>query len=262
MHSKTSPILILTCLLVACLLGAPSCVSSTETASVDILTANAGAYDPPPLGMQRVRVGVPDFEVARGVTADVSTLAADQLTTLGTRTRRFIMIERAQLGQLLKEQDLSGVVRASELAKAGDVRGVDFLLLGKVTNLRVKAERSRSNLGLGRLPIPGTRNTLGAFDFRKRKTRIKVDCGVDLRLVNASTGEIAAADFAEFSRTDSIGAFGLQILGANAGADADLRIDSNKRGKILRLALDHAVRKMLPMVDDYLVNAAARTNSR
>lgn len=236
---------------------APSCATSSETASADTMTANVGTYAPPPSGMARVRVGVPDFEVERGVTADVSKVAADQLTTLGTRTRRFIMIERAQLGQLLEEQGLSGVVRAAEIAKKGNVRGVDYLLLGKVTNLRVKAERSGSNFGLGRLPIPGTRNTLGAFDFSKKNSTIKVDCGVDLRLVNASTGEIAAADFAEYSRTDSVGAFGLQILGVNAGSDADLRIDTNNRGKILRLALDHALRKMLPMVDDYLVNAAA-----
>lgn len=235
-----------------------ACTSSSETASADRLTANVGVYDPAPSGLQRPRVGVPDFEVASGITREVTTLAADQLTTLGTRTRRFIMIERTQLGQLLKEQGLSGVVRPDELAQKGNVRGVDYLILGKVTNMRVKKERSGGGFGLGRIPIPGTRG-LGAFDFKNRKSTIKVDCGVDLRLVHASTGEIAAADFAEFSRTDSIGNFGIEILGGGARSDADLRIDADNQGKILRLALDEAMRKMLPAVDDYLVNQAAKS---
>ena len=232
------------------------CASSSESAERDKMTANVGIYEPPPPGIKMASVGVPGFQVEKSIQAEMSQQAADQLVSLGANTNRFEMIERNQLDALLKEQGLEGIVKGSELAKPAQVRGVDFLLLGKVTNLRVKAERTGTGFNLGSIPIPGTSGALGLFDINNRESKVHVDCGVDLRLVDPSTGKVAVANFSEYKRTDSIGALGISVLGANAKADADLKVNEDSQGKILRLALDDCLKKMMPKIDQVLVARA------
>lgn len=240
------------CLSIACLVcfavvPMVGCATSSESASADTLTADVGRYPPPPRTLELKRAGVPAFlDATKGgsSSAKIGTLAADELTTLLVNTERFNVIERAQLQQLLKEQELEGIVDPNELAKPGKVRGVDYLLIGKVTNFRVKAEKSQSGFGLGKIG-----NVIGGADVKSQSTTINVDVGVDLRAVDATTGSIIAADFGEYKKTDSVSAFGLDVLGANATAGGDLKIDEDNQGKILRLALDHCIKRMLPKLD-------------
>lgn len=258
--------------------------TSSETASRDTLTVHVGNYSSPPSGLEKARVGIPTFQSdslgagnvtriqisnkANNLNRDVDKLAADQLTTLIFKTRRFDVVERAQLDKLIKEQELEGIVKSSELAKAGQVRGVDYLLLGKVTNLRVKKEKTSTGFGLGDISGVGRHfiKELGGvrgstFDVKNDKTVVKVECGVDLRLVEPSSGRIVAADFGEYKRTDSVGSMGLKLLGGSAQANADLEISESDKGKILRLALDDALRKMLPVVDDELMSRLSKGSS-
>lgn len=232
-----------------------SCASSSESASRDQMTAHVGVYPPPPSNIQRARVGVPPFEIQdKSLTSEMATLAADQASSLLINSERFDVIERAQLGQLLKEQGLEGIVANGELAKSAQVRGVDYLLIGKITNLRVKAEKASRGFGIGQLPIPGTGGLgLGVFDYKNKDSTIKVDAGVDLRFVDPTTGAAMAGNFSEYTRTDTINAIGIEVLGMSSTADADLKIDADNKGKILRLAIDDCVRKMLPKVDKALV---------
>ena len=237
---------------VACALAAfglialSGCASSSETAERDQLTLHVGVYPPPPPGLAKPRVGVPNFKIiGEGGSRRLEEFAGAQLGTLAFQTRRFDVIERDQLDQLLTEQNLEGIVKSDELAKAGQVRGVDYLLYGKVTNLRVKAEKASRGFGLGNIPLLG----IGGFDYKKKDTKIVAECGVDLKLVNPSSGKVDAGHFGEYKRIDSVGAFGIEILGAGAEAEAELEISEDDKGKILRLALDEAVRKMLPDID-------------
>ena len=222
------------------LLVISGCSKTTESARRDELTSHIGIYDMPPAGLKRVRVGVPQFFVENVISGldykrkDISRDAADQLTTLADKTDRFEMIERAQMEQLLKEQGLEGIVDPAELAKPGRVSGVDYIFIGKITNMRVKAERSRSGAGI--LIVA----------WRDARTRITVECGVDLRLVNPTNGSVLISEFAEYKRTDSIRALGVNVLGLVGGGGAvNMRISEDSRGKILRLALDDCVRKMV-----------------
>lgn len=226
------------------------CASSSETAQRDALTENVGKYPPGPQGVNKPRVGVPPFSVqAQGNMAggDVNELAADQMTSLLHLSDRFRVIERAQLQKLLDEQNLEGIVRPGELAKPGQVRGVDFLLIGKVTNLAVKAERKSRGFGLAQVG-----GLFGGADYKKTEIDITTSCGVDIRLVNPTTGEVVVSNFSEFKKTDSASAIGLDILGASAEADADIQLNEDNKGKILRLALDDAVKKSLPQIDKFL----------
>jgi curli biogenesis system outer membrane secretion channel CsgG len=236
-------------------LGVAGCATSSESASKQQLTANVGKYDAPPAGIDHPRTGIPPFEsVGHGATAELNDVAADQLTTLAVNSERFDVIERAQLNQLLKEQGLEGVVKPDELAQSGKIRGVDYLLIGKVSNLRVKGEKANRGFGLGNVPIPGAGGAAaGLFDFTRKDSTITAECGVDIRLVDATSGKVAAAQHSDYTRTDTIGAFGVEILGTSGTADADLKLDDDNKGLILRLALDDALREMLPKVDKALI---------
>lgn len=249
-----SGLLLLTC----------GCASTGESASKDKLTANVGRYDPPPQsGGERPRVGVPPFKIEKNQTKihSLDQLAADQLTTLLDQTDRFDMIERAQIEQLLDEQNMEGIVKPEEMAKAGGVRGVDYLLLGRVTNFRVKQDQTKSGMNLGgiagRFPGGGGFGA-GQSGFDKKNQRITTECGIDLRLVEPTTGRIAASHFGEFKRTDSASAMGITVLGVGTTADAEVTIEEDDAGKILRLACDEALRKMMPKIDRELKNRGSR----
>ncbi|MBN1420315.1 MAG: hypothetical protein JXP34_16160, partial [Planctomycetes bacterium] len=239
--------------LVAVALVLGGCASSDESFVQDSATAHVGIYSQPPFGLVKARLGVPPFQAFEmgGNEDEVGKLAADQLTTLAFQSGRFDVIERAQLEQLLREQNLEGIVKAEELAKAGQVRGVDYLMYGRVTNLRVKSEKSSRGFGIGTIfsffGIGG-----GVFDYKNKSEKIITECGVDLRMVDPTSGKVDAAHFGEIKRVDSIGAFGITVLGVGAEADASLEISEDDRGKLLRIVLDEAFRKMLDSIDKAL----------
>ncbi|MGN6625328.1 MAG: CsgG/HfaB family protein [Tepidisphaeraceae bacterium] len=236
------------------------CASSSESASQDQLTANVGKYPSAPSGVYKPRVGVPPFAVkatsgfaSGGSEAETDALAADEMSTLLDQSDRFQVIERAQLQKLLDEQNMEGIVRPGEMAKTGQVRGVDYLLIGKVTNLRVKSESNEHGFGLAQ--VGGIIN-LGGADVKKKEIKLTTEAGVDIRLVNPTTGQVLVSNFSEYNKTDSAGALGVDILGASANADADIQVSQDDKGKILRLALDDALRKSLPKIDKFLRSPA------
>lgn len=234
------------------------CASSTETAQRDELTAHVGVYPPPPAGIAKARVGVPPFQVQAdrqsfgGTEEQLERLASDQMTTLLHQTQRFAVIERGQLEQLMREQNLEGIVKSGELAKPAQVRGVDYLLIGKVTNFRVKADRQNRGMDVGTGGLLGGRLAGMGGGFSKEDVRITTDCGVDIRLVDPTTGEVAVAHFGEFKRTDAASAMGLNVMSFRSDANADIQIQADDAGKILRLAFDDALRKMIPEIDSKL----------
>ena len=254
-----------TCIGVALLfVFAIGCESSKEEAKPDTMTEHVAVYSDPPVGLNQKTAGVPPFldarpkEKAKADVENLGALAADQLYTLLLKADRFQMIERSQLDQLLREQELEGIVDPNELAKPGKVRGVKYLVIGKITNYRVKTVKSKSGFGLAQVG-----DVIGGVDIKSDKTEISVECGVDVRIVDSTTGVGIAADFGEYKRTDTMKALGVDVLGANATAEGDVKLNADNQGKILRLALDQAVRRMLPDLDRKLLRiqtqeAAAR----
>jgi curli biogenesis system outer membrane secretion channel CsgG len=237
----------------AILLGAATlgsgCTSNSTTASSNRLTANVGQYPAAPAIRNRPRVGIPAFEVSGpSGGSQFNDATADVATTLAFRTGRFDVIERAQLQTLLAEQGLEGIVRPGELARSGEVRGVDYLLIGRITDFRVRTERTGQGFSLGNIA-----NVVGGVDTETRNVEIRTEAGVDLRLVDPATGAIVAARFSDFSLSDKASSVGVQILGASATSEADLDISRDDKGKLLRLAVDDALRRMLPDVDEVLI---------
>ena len=95
------------------------------------------------------------------------------------KTRRFEVIERTSLDEILSEQGLSatGIVNEDTGAISGYIRGVDYLLIGTVT----KCGFSSNPVQVGK--------------FKQEKTVIEL--GVDFRLTDVSTGRIVLSDFVD-----------------------------------------------------------------
>jgi curli biogenesis system outer membrane secretion channel CsgG len=244
------------------------CASTKDTASADKLTQNVGKYSPPPSVSDddKPKVGVPSFVIQsvpgqfRGNKTELAQNAADQMTTLLVESGRFNVVERAQVEQLLKEQDMEGIVRPDQAAKAGQVLGTDYLLLGKVTNFRVKQSQTKSGVDVGGIGgmVGGGKFGAGSTGFDKKNQQLTTEIGVDIRLVDSSTGQITIAKQSEFNRTDSAGALGISVFGVGGSSDAQVTIEEDDAGRLLRLAFDKAVREMLPEVDSKILSKGAR----
>jgi len=248
------------------------CAVTNEKAKPSAFTESIGIYTPPPTNMWQAQLGVPAFQVGSSCQDSskmesrrmLANVAADQLTTLAIKSGRFKVYERAQLDQLLVEQRLTNVVSEGTLAKAGRIRGVDYLLLGQVTSFRVKAENSSNGVeGVGGLFRRIGHSDVPDFDFKSKTSKITVECGVDLRLVDPQTGRAMAAESGDFQKTDKLNAMGISVEGVRAESNGELTVKEDDYGKILRLALDGALRKMLPSIDkEFLAHVEAPPPSR
>lgn len=235
-----------------CIAALVGCGTSTSENYLRDQMPDVGTYPVAPAGVKKVRCASVDFEDKTG--NRVGDQAADQMTTLLLRCPdRFSVIERTALKNLLREQNLEGVVDPSEMAKPGRVRGVDYLVYGSITNFRVKMIRQKTGFDVGKI-IP---KTAGALEIDTSKTVVHVQCDVDVKMVNTTTGEIVAGDFGAVNREDVASAWGMKILSIGGSAENELRIDKDSQGRILRRALDDAFRKMLPRIDEKLMQPQA-----
>jgi hypothetical protein len=217
------------------------------------LTQWVGIYVKPPPGIARPRVAVPSIEVTgRWSGKPIEEGASDSLMALVYKSGRFEVIERGELADLLAAQGLEWIVRGVDPVRPAEVRGIDLLFLGKVTDLRVRAARPTPPKP-GDPPTSGAAGGPGVFDFWDSGFRIAVGCGLDLRLVDPATGKVEARFDGEYRYTDSIGEFGIHVQGIEPGPDGDLRIDEYDVGGILRIILDEGLMMMLPEIDAFLV---------
>lgn len=232
------------------------CAKTGETANRDQLTANVGIYPPPPGSNPTPRAAVPPFlEVAApgGFKGDKQALAAvagDQLTTLLDQTRRFEMVERTQVQQLLAEQNMEGIVRPDQMAKAGQVLGAQYLLIGKVTSFRIKQETTETGVNAGGLgALIGNKFGGGETGYNQKNVQIKTQIGVDIRMVDPTNGKILVSKFSEFDRVDSAESLGISVMGFGSQNNAEIQVTEDDAGRVLRLAFDDAIKKMLPELD-------------
>lgn len=225
--------------------------SSSETVTRDKMP-DVGNYPPPPAGSNtRLRAGVVEFtDKTNTKSADA---AGEQLETLAVSSKRFNLVDRMAMKTLLKEQSLEGIVDPSELAKSGKIRGVDYLFIGAVTNFALKTEKTSNQGGMFDRLIPGA----APMKIDTSKTIITTDIGVDIKLVNTTTGEIVSKHFGEVKKELSASAWGVRILGIGGDAKNNVQVDRDSQGKLLRYAVDEALRKMLPDIDDKISHPAA-----
>ncbi len=237
--------------LLTCLAALAGCATTTEEKYSRDPMPEIGNYPPAPAGLQRVRAAVVDLQDKTG--EGIGAPAGEQLETLVMRSKRFNLVDRMELRTLLKEQGLEGIVDPAELARPGKVRGVDYLFLGSITNFRVLRTDTRTGGGI----LDRAIKPFAPLDIDTSKTEVETQVGVDVKLVNTTTGEIVSKDFGEVKRKDMASAWGMRVLGIGGDAKNELRIDRDSQGKILRWALDESYKKMLPDIDEKLCRPAA-----
>lgn len=150
----------------------------------------------------KVRTPIPDesWKIGEGLT--------EMLTSELFKTGRFIMVERAALADIVKEQELgqTGLVRGGTAAKVGELLGAQLLVAGAVTEFE-----SQSSGGGGGVGYRG-------FNLALQMSNAHV--GIDIRLVDSSTGQILKSHNASgIAKTTSMG-FGATVEGVQFGSDA------------------------------------------
>lgn len=140
------------------------------------------------------RQGVTDTHRAVELSAMIET-AIEQ-------TAKFHVIERAQMGKLVTEQNAanSGMVTTNTPGKTGGFEGADFLIYGSITSIGRKVENNMGATLMGSLltPRPGYVVNNGKHStFVQTGPAPAVNCsntfvtlGMDIQIVSASTGEV------------------------------------------------------------------------
>lgn len=225
--------------------------------------ANIGKFKPLPYGYKKSRLGIMPFQDKTGGKKR-GLAASDQITTLWIKSKRFQVIEREQLKSLLKEQNMQGIVKDKELALKGKIRGCEYLCLGSITNFEVSKKASSFGSGVLRF-LGGVTAIAGAatgnkavelagigislIDINFSSEELNFHIGVDVRIVDTKTGYVAFADSADVKRQETVKAMGLSIAGIGVDKKGKITIDSKNQGRLLRLALDEVIKKMLPEID-------------
>ncbi|HVL59466.1 MAG TPA: CsgG/HfaB family protein [Burkholderiaceae bacterium] len=151
---------------------------------------------------------------------------AEMLATELTRTGQFIVLERQAIGDVVGEQALgqSGLVRRDTAAAAGQMLGAQYVVRGAITQFEEQA-------GGGGVGIQG-RNT--AFEGRAQFGHV----GLDLRLVDTTSGQIVASHHVAVRVPGAGGAIASQGRSVRFGGDIFFQTPI---GQATRAAMQEAV---------------------
>ncbi|MBA4374219.1 MAG: hypothetical protein C0402_15315 [Thermodesulfovibrio sp.] len=152
---------------------------------------------------------------------------AEQLTTALIKTGRFVVVERQALQDVLGEQELgqTGVIKKETAAKVGQVLGAQIIVRGVVSEF----EQSESGGGAG----------IGFAGFRVGGRSSNAHVGIDIRLIDASSGQVLTSHNA-VGKVESSGI----AVGVSRG-HLDFGADSFKNapiGQATRQAIEDAVK--------------------
>jgi curli biogenesis system outer membrane secretion channel CsgG len=158
----------------------------TENAPSEGQPQAEAAPPPPKLHGPKKRIGIVDFDDAShhgywgGSRNALAEAARDVATEALVKSGAFVVIEREQIAQVLKEQGLgmTGAISPQSAAKAGKLMGLQAIVTGKITDF----DESQKTGGFG-----------GYYQSHERIATARVS----LRLVDATTGEIWVAESGE-----------------------------------------------------------------
>src|SRR5689334_11014335 len=138
---------------------------------------------PPGMGMPGGVVQTTQTTIAIPPPTEFARSLTEALTTSLVATGRFIVLERQALAAVQQEQDLgaSGRVNKETAAEVGKLMGAQVLITGDITSFAFK----KSALG-GKLT-----NVFKGVDAGLE--RVSASVSIDLRLIDAVTGEIIAS---------------------------------------------------------------------
>jgi curli biogenesis system outer membrane secretion channel CsgG len=185
------------------ILGLGACAPSTSVKQKETMTVDQ------PKGMVALkrRIGVVDFENKTTYGANrLGTSASDILITELAKSGKFIVVERDKLDKIMAEQKLgmTGAINPATAAKVGKILGLNAIVTGAISQFGETTEGSE-------------------YLITQSKSQI-VKCTVDIRVVDAETGQVLYADSGSgLGKKHSGGMFG---LGTRTGYDETLEGDA------------------------------------
>jgi len=164
------------------------------------------------------------FDVGKGV--------GDMLTTALFKTNKFRVIEREKVDAVMAEQDLgkTGRIDAETAARVGKVLGVEYVLIGRVTEFSVDTKG-------------GSVGAVGRGDLRDLSlSRSTARVALDGRLVDTTSGEIVFAftGGGQDSRTN----VGLAVLDVGRVSVGSTEFQRTILGGATRQAVDNASKQV------------------
>ena len=141
--------------------------------STILATTPSYSSDLPVMGISTITSTVDDRRV-NAKNLNFQAMLETQMAKVG----RFKLIERSRVDEILAEQNLNNAVGDKRTASGGFyIAGIDYLVFGSITKLG----QTTSDVGTG--------------SFRTRK--VTTEMAVDVRVVDAATGEIRRAESAD-----------------------------------------------------------------
>lgn len=189
--------------------------------------AEAGVYEGP-----KKIIAATKFKSTSGVHWDNGEAMGAMLSEALMATGRFIVVERAELGDLITEQDLGAEGRTTPqtAAKIGNMLGASILVMGTVTQFEEQAAGKAGGISV---PIPGVPASIGLGGGK-----VTAFVKINLRLVDTSTGKILGTANADGTAAGKGTSGGINVHGV------DLRGEQSKKtpiGQACQDAINEAV---------------------
>ncbi len=193
--------------------------------------------------------------------ATVGTGMSDMLTTALVESGRFIVVERENFDDILKEQKLgaSGMVKDVTATKIGDLVGAQVLIRGAVTEFQESTGGGAGGIGFG------------GFGIGIKTAEAHV--AIDLKMFDAATGVILEAKSIEKKIEESGLALAAHVKGISFGGGGFQKTPIGKAVReCIREAVNYIVARMETMPwqgrivklseDKIYINAGEETNMK
>ena len=216
---------------IATMLGPPVWAQSEGSPTAGTAAATASAVVGP-----KKRVAVAKFDANGAFVGvyggwDIGGGLAAQLTTALMDAGRFIVVERPDLGVVLKEQELAQL-RATQPGtgpQAGKVLGAEYIIRGSVTEFEQNAGGQGVSVGVGLLGRLG-----GALSSNTTRGVV----AIDLRVIDATTGQVVQSRRVEKKTSTSETSVTLTSKDVNLGSE---QFNKTVLGQAVRGAIEEAV---------------------
>lgn len=224
---------------VAVLIALAASVASGRAQAQAPATPNSATTRPPPSAPAaagpKKRIAVLKFDVgaanASAAGADLGSGLAAQLTTALVNSGQYIVVERAELASVLREQELGmqRLVPGESAAQAGQLVGAQLLVRATVTDFDQKSGGGGLRLGV---PLVGMgTGALGAA------TNVGV-VGIDMRVIDATTGQVVQSHHVEAKIESQALSADVGVRNMSFGGDA---FEKTPLGQATRQAIEQAV---------------------
>jgi curli biogenesis system outer membrane secretion channel CsgG len=221
--------------------------------------APAAAASGPPTQVQKKRVIVDEFDYSTVKTAVQSVFNTQQYIGKGIRAmlvtrlaqaNKVVIVERAKMATLTKEQDFnaSNRVKQGSGARVGQISGADAMLSGDIVVFG-RDDKKRSVKGGGLIG-----GVIGGIASSKNEDKAVVT--IDYRLIDAETSEIIATGEAKgesVRKGNALGAIGGVLGKGVAGVQVDMT-SSNFAQTIIGEATQDCVNKLADILLEQTAN--------